>query len=76
MNSVGPECMELKKQYDECFNVWFAEQFLKGKTKDVCGSIFKVYQECVKNAIKRQNIDVTEIDKGILDTNGEQKSHS
>ncbi len=29
MNSLGPECDELKKTYDSCFNVWFTEKFLK-----------------------------------------------
>ena len=29
MNSIGPECDELKKTYDSCFNVWFTEKFLK-----------------------------------------------
>ena len=29
MNSVGAECNELKASYDACFNVWFAEKFLR-----------------------------------------------
>lgn len=73
MNSVGPECNELKKQYDACFNTWFAEQFLKGNTKDACSSLFKNYQDCVMDAIKRQNIDVQEIEKQVLGTSQEQK---
>lgn len=98
MNSVGPECNELKKQYDACFNTWFAEQFLKGNTKDACSSLFKNYQDCVmvsticntsvcmhrelfnkyfvflfQDAIKRQNIDVQEIEKQVLGTSQEQK---
>lgn len=49
MNSIGEECTELKKKYDDCFNNWFSERFLKGDHDDsVCSSIFKVYQECVK----------------------------
>jgi len=56
MNSVGEECNDLKKQYDACFNKWFAEKFLKGDTKDICAPLFKAYQTCVKEAIKRQNI--------------------
>lgn len=49
MNSIGEECTELKKKYDDCFNTWFSERFLKGDHDDsVCSSIFKVYQECVK----------------------------
>lgn len=49
MNSIGENCNELKKQYDACFNTWFAEKFLKGSTNDsVCAPLFKIYQHCVK----------------------------
>lgn len=49
MNSIGENCNELKKQYDACFNTWFAEKFLKGSTNDsVCAPLFKIYQQCVK----------------------------
>lgn len=49
MNSIGSSCNELKKQYDTCFNVWFAEKFLKGDTEDTaCAAVFKLYQACVK----------------------------
>lgn len=49
MNSIGEECTELKKKYDDCFNSWFSERFLKGDHDDsICAGIFKVYQDCVK----------------------------
>jgi TRIAP1/MDM35 family protein len=48
MNSIGEECQELKNAYDACFNKWFSEEFLKGKKKDPCNGLFKVYQNCVK----------------------------
>lgn len=49
MNSIGEECTQLKKNYDDCFNNWFTEKFLKGDHDDtVCAGIFKIYQECVK----------------------------
>lgn len=49
MNSIGENCNELKKDYDACFNSWFAEQFLKGNTNDAaCAPLFKAYQKCVK----------------------------
>ncbi|XP_013186835.1 TP53-regulated inhibitor of apoptosis 1-like [Amyelois transitella] len=74
MNSIGEECTELKKKYDDCFNTWFTERFLKGDHDDsVCAGIFKIYQECVKNAMKQQNIDFKEIDKDILGTENEYK---
>ncbi|CAG9101951.1 hypothetical protein JYU34_006013 [Plutella xylostella] len=74
MNSIGKECTELKQKYDDCFNSWFSDKFLKGDHDDsVCSGIFKVYQECVKNAMKQQNIDFKEIDKDILGTDKEFK---
>lgn len=75
MNSIGEECTELKKKYDDCFNGWFSERFLKGDHDDsMCAGIFKVYQDCVKNAMKQQNIDFKEIDKDVLGTDSEHKA--
>ncbi|XP_026734347.1 TP53-regulated inhibitor of apoptosis 1-like [Trichoplusia ni] len=75
MNSIGEECTELKKKYDDCFNSWFSERFLKGDHDDsICAGIFKVYQDCVKNAMKQQNIDFKEIDKDVLGTDSEFKA--
>lgn len=49
MNSIGENCTDLKKQYDDCFNSWFSEKFLRGSMDDaVCSGIFSVYQQCVK----------------------------
>ena len=49
MNSISPECQELKVQYDACFNRWFKEKFLKGQTDDSsCADLFSSYQSCVK----------------------------
>ena len=49
MNSIGKECNELKAKYDECFQVWFSEKFLKGDHDDsMCKPIFGVYRDCVR----------------------------
>ena len=48
MESIGSDCQELKRDYDACFNTWFKESFLKGKTEDACAPLFKAYQTCVK----------------------------
>ena len=48
MESVSSDCQELKRVYDTCFNTWFKESFLKGKSEDTCAPLFKVYQTCVK----------------------------
>ncbi|CAD7011851.1 TP53-regulated inhibitor of apoptosis 1-like [Ceratitis capitata] len=71
MNSLGDDCTELKKQYDACFNSWFSEHFLKGRHDDsLCAPIFKVYQDCVKRAMREQKIELREIESEI--TTGEQ----
>lgn len=49
MNSIGEDCNKLKRDYDACFNTWFADKFLNGETNDsMCAPLFKVYQQCVK----------------------------
>lgn len=74
MNSIGENCNELKKQYDACFNNWFSEQFLRGSTNDTaCAPLFKVYQQCVKEAMKAQQIEFKEIDSIHLGTDQEYK---
>lgn len=63
MNSVGEACTELKREYDQCFNRWFAEKFLKGEGggaggEDPCLQLFKRYQLCVQKAIKEKDIPI------------------
>ncbi|XP_037810769.1 TP53-regulated inhibitor of apoptosis 1-like [Lucilia sericata] len=74
MNSLGDDCNELKRKYDECFNLWFSERFLKGDNDDsMCAPIFKVYQECVKKAMQEQKIELREIEADYT-TGGEYNS--
>ncbi|XP_044736375.1 TP53-regulated inhibitor of apoptosis 1-like [Chrysoperla carnea] len=74
MNSIGSSCNELKRKYDDCFNVWFAEHFLKGKTDDsMCAPFFKVYQQCVKKAMKEHQIEFSEVEKDLLGSENECK---
>ncbi|KAF4108619.1 TP53-regulated inhibitor of apoptosis 1 [Onychostoma macrolepis] len=59
MNSVGEGCTELKREYDQCFNRWFAEKFLKGdRSADPCSELFHKYHTCVQKAIKEKDIPV------------------
>ncbi|XP_056593195.1 TP53-regulated inhibitor of apoptosis 1 [Triplophysa dalaica] len=59
MNSVGEGCTDLKREYDLCFNRWFAEKFLKGdRSGDPCTELFKKYQTCVQKAIKEKDIPI------------------
>lgn len=49
LNSFHPECNDLKQQYDQCFNVWFTEQYMNGHyNNNKCQKIFEAYTECVK----------------------------
>ncbi|XP_021487465.2 TP53-regulated inhibitor of apoptosis 1 [Meriones unguiculatus] len=59
MNSVGEACTDMKREYDQCFNRWFAEKFLKGDgSGDPCTDLFKRYQQCVQKAIKEKEIPI------------------
>lgn len=50
MDSLAEECTPLKTQYDECFNAWFRDSFLKGRGdhEEACGKLFRAYQKCLK----------------------------
>ncbi|CAL1689437.1 unnamed protein product [Lasius platythorax] len=77
MNSIGETCNELKEQYDSCFHMWFSEKFLKGDTSDsTCSHLFKMYQQCVKKAMKEQHIEFKEMETNYLETEKEKKPHS
>uniref|UniRef100_A0A6P7FT05 TP53-regulated inhibitor of apoptosis 1-like n=1 Tax=Diabrotica virgifera virgifera TaxID=50390 RepID=A0A6P7FT05_DIAVI len=74
MNSIGEACNDLKKEYDACFNSWFSDHFLRGKTNDsMCAPLFRVYQQCVKKAMKDQKIDLQEVSADVLGGTKEKK---
>ena len=61
MNSLDEECTPLKAKYDDCFNTWFRDSFLKGKVElghdQACGEFFRNYQACLQVwRIKGKNI--------------------
>ena len=56
MESVGKECGDLKRAYEECFNSWFSDRFLRGSREDTCAPLFTVYQSCVKKAIQERKL--------------------
>ncbi|KAK6623238.1 hypothetical protein RUM43_009090 [Polyplax serrata] len=69
MNSIGPNCTELKRTYDACFQNWFKNHFLKGETDDsMCRDQFQKYNECVRKAIKDQEIDMEQLEHEVLNT--------
>ncbi|KAI9293227.1 hypothetical protein K502DRAFT_44235 [Neoconidiobolus thromboides FSU 785] len=67
MDSIGKQCTILKKEYDECFNKWYTEKFLKGDVTPECKHIFEKYQECVQNVLKERGI------QGLIDEVRDQK---
>uniref|UniRef100_A0A060TDU5 ARAD1D46838p n=1 Tax=Blastobotrys adeninivorans TaxID=409370 RepID=A0A060TDU5_BLAAD len=55
--SFAPECTEAKRAYDNCFNEWYSEKFLKGKSvHNECEETWQIYQECVHKALEKQGI--------------------
>lgn len=52
MNSLSKKCQEAKEKYDQCFNTWFSERYLKGHNENECEPLFKVYQKCIKVIIR------------------------
>lgn len=76
MNSIGEECQDLKKNYDACFNAWFAEKFLRGHLEEdpKCLGLFREYSECAKKAIVAKGIDINDIRKDVLGTEEEPKA--
>ena len=51
MDSINKECNPLKHEYDNCFNKWYAEQFLNGNWEtengEPCKELFTKYRQCV-----------------------------
>ncbi|XP_031831388.1 TP53-regulated inhibitor of apoptosis 1-A isoform X2 [Nomia melanderi] len=56
-------CKDLKSKYDNCFNLWFSDKFLRGIYDDSeCAALLKVYTECIAQAMKDQNINLDDVD--------------
>lgn len=55
--SFAPECTPAKTKYDECFNTWYTEKFLKGKSlQNECTELWDDYITCVNVALAKQKI--------------------
>lgn len=55
--SFAPECTELKRKYDNCFNEWYSEKFLKGKSvENECQDTWLEYEACVHRNLEKQGI--------------------
>ncbi|XP_050435875.1 TP53-regulated inhibitor of apoptosis 1-B-like isoform X2 [Adelges cooleyi] len=56
------ECASVKKDYDQCFNSWFKDKYLKGDDDDsMCSELLKNYTNCVKKAMKDRDVDVSDL---------------
>ncbi|KAG5362592.1 Mitochondrial distribution and morphology protein 35 [Yarrowia sp. B02] len=57
MNSFAPECTKAKKEYDNCFNNWYSEKFLKGESmENECADLWHEYEDCVKAALAKKGV--------------------
>eukprot|EP00051_Salpingoeca_urceolata_P028329 m.486322 g.486322 ORF g.486322 m.486322 type:complete len:74 (+) comp24318_c0_seq1:178-399(+) len=66
MDSIDEACTPHKHKYDACFNVWYSEKYLQGKTgaKDnPCTPLLEEYSICVKRALKEKGIEIEELSK-------------
>ncbi|XP_031831387.1 TP53-regulated inhibitor of apoptosis 1 isoform X1 [Nomia melanderi] len=63
MNSIAESCNQVKKEYDNCFKLWFSQKFMKGDFDDsMCSNYFKQYNQCLQQAMKDQNINLDDVD--------------
>ncbi|KAK9447073.1 uncharacterized protein V1518DRAFT_368102, partial [Limtongia smithiae] len=61
-SSFAPECNKAKTKYDECFNEWYSEKFLKGKgLHNECEDLWDDYKACLGAALTARGI------KNVLD---------
>ncbi|CAG7641597.1 unnamed protein product [Allacma fusca] len=57
IQSLVPECYKLKVEYDQCFQHWFAHEFLNGATSlEPCKDLMHRYTTCVKKGLEEQNL--------------------
>lgn len=55
--SFAPECTPAKTKYDECFNHWYSEKFLKAKSmENECADLWQDYMTCIDAALAKQKI--------------------
>ena len=57
MESIGKDCTELKREYDQCFHTWYSEKFLKGDVTRECDDLFEAYRQCVWKTLKEKKLD-------------------
>ncbi|ODQ78953.1 hypothetical protein BABINDRAFT_146122 [Babjeviella inositovora NRRL Y-12698] len=55
--SFAPECDEKKATYDACFNSWYTEKFLAGKSiTNECEELWHEYKECIDIALVKRGM--------------------
>lgn len=55
--SFAPECTDAKLEYDDCFNKWYTEKFLQGKSiQNECTELWENYITCVNTALASHKI--------------------
>lgn len=65
--SFAPECTDAKTKYDDCFNKWYTEKFLKGKSvENECSEFWDTYITCINANLATKGIKQT-LDKARED---------
>lgn len=60
----GKNCKHLKDLYDQCFNSWFRDDFLRGNFNDKCKLKLRDYRACLKEYFEeRGNTKLVELIK-------------
>lgn len=55
--SFAPECTDAKTKYDDCFNKWYTEKFLKGQSiENECTEFWDTYITCINANLATRGI--------------------
>ena len=58
MESLGKSCTDLKNRYENCFNKWYTDEFLKGQFgSNPCQEMFEEYRACVMVTVKEKKLE-------------------
>ncbi|KAG0244228.1 Mitochondrial distribution and morphology protein 35 [Mortierella sp. GBA43] len=56
-SSIGEKCTKIKQEYDNCFNSWYSEKFLKGDVSPMCDELFFRYKDCLMKVLEEKKLD-------------------
>ena len=68
MDSIDTSYNIVKQDYDKCFHEWYKQKYLTGHwepNEEPCSELFKLYQQCLRGALVRKNMDTDEMIKSL-----------